>query len=91
MSKVIIISGHVGAGQTTAIEALIKAVEAKTGETVECVMVHKEEAEFWTKPLLPKPESKEMILLAPDPDPNPIGWETSQKIKGHIRPYKFHK
>lgn len=90
--KKIAVCGHVGHGQTTLARALIAVVEAKTGEQVECVMVHKEDAEFWNRPLEPKPSPElieELRLSPPDIELKEVFRE--QKIKGHQRPYKFHR
>ncbi len=40
------IMGHGGIGKTTLIEAMIKAVEMKTGEQIEVVNIHSKDSEF---------------------------------------------
>jgi len=46
--------GHMEPAKTTLIEAMIKAVESKTGEQVEFVNVHANEKEFFTQPIREK-------------------------------------
>lgn len=46
--------GHVDHGKTTLIQELIKAVEVKTGEKIECVSIHENETDFLKQPILEK-------------------------------------
>lgn len=95
MKKVIIIGGLIGPEKTTIVEALVKGVEARTGEQVECVMVHKEDIETLLPgadvgALFPQIEhNPEPLILRARPEIKEPFIET--KIKGHIRPYKFHR
>ena len=48
------IIGHAESAKTTLIEALVKAVEQKTGEQVEFVNVHANEKDFFSQPIREK-------------------------------------
>jgi translation elongation factor EF-Tu-like GTPase len=48
------IIGHIDPGKKTIIEALVKAVELKTGEQVEIVSVHANEKDFFNQPIIEK-------------------------------------
>lgn len=84
MRKVAII-GHVD-HKTTVIEALVKAVEEKTGEKVEIVTVHKEDIKCLERPL---DRTEEVFIIEKLPElKEPF---IPRLPKGHIRPYKFHR
>lgn len=79
------IIGHVCHSNVSVIEALVKAVEKKTGETVICVNVNPQDIEALKHPILPKQapiilQSIDHSYTAPE-----------VKRKGHERPYKYHR
>ena len=77
----------IGQGKASLIEALVKAVEEKTGETVEFVNVHSEDIEELTSPIeMPKVDFK---LTNYQIDYVPT--IKDKKTKGHERPYKYHR
>lgn len=64
------------------IDALIKAVEEKTGETVEIVNLHEGEFDLPEQTMSFKFDPSFKLIEQPFPEP---------KRKGHIRPYKYHR
>ncbi len=81
--------GHVD-HKTTILEALIRAVEAKTGEKVELVHVNHDEFEllgFKSEPILIKDFDMEIPKLI-DHHFYP---KAKHCTKGHERPYKYHR
>ena len=77
----------IGQGNATLIEALVKAVEEKTGETVEFVNVHSKDIEELTKPIdMPKVEFEVKNYKV---EYVPI--IKGKKTKGYEHPYKYHR
>ena len=85
MKKIAIVVSHIDTENKTVTEALVKSFEQKTGEQVECVMIHNKESDFWAKPLQ-ETDATPLVLCPKMTEPF-----IQPKIKGHIRPYKFHK
>lgn len=83
--KVAIIGGQ---ASTTLIEALIKAVEEKTGEKIEFVDMHSKDIEEFTQ-ILPTDTKKYTLELASIVEP--FDPEGKYFRKGHKKPYKFHR
>lgn len=73
----------IGAGKPgkTELEALIKAVEEKTGEQVELVNLHEGEFDLPEQTMPFKFDLTFKPVDLPPPEP---------KRKGHVRPYKYH-
>lgn len=80
------IIGHSGHGQTALAESVLKTLEEKTGEKVQVVELPSEErGVFIIKPSINEPDPiiyrmVERTKVLPMP-----------KVKGHQRPYKFHR
>lgn len=79
-----VLACHIG-HNTTVLEELVRAVENKTGETVICVNIHKDEMDFFNKPIV---EKEPFIIQA-------IDRSCCQMLPiekpSHKRPYKFHR
>jgi hypothetical protein len=83
MTKRILTLGQVP--YTTLIESLVKAIEGKFGDKVECVQIHEKDSEF----LNHKTRLAECSILDTDLDVVKTIYKPEKK-KGHERPYKYH-